>query len=179
MDITKSILDQHHQLRELFARLDDVDRSDTGALESAWRDISSLLEVHAEAEERFFYPTLLEIGTGASDADSAKDETKDAIKDHNKIRDKCAEANAEEVGSDAWFKAVSGAREENSEHMAEEERQALADFRRHADDDTRHRLALEFQKFCDKNRAGAEYPDKDPKEYIESGGDVAAAEQDS
>ena len=34
------------------------------------------------------------------------------------------------VGSDAWWESVGRARVANDEHMAEEEREALADFRR-------------------------------------------------
>lgn len=176
MDITQLILDQHHQQRELFASLDDVDRGDRDTLASIWSQLSDLLEAHAEAEERFFYPTLLKIGTGATDADSASDETKDAIKDHNKIRDKCAEAKAREVGTDGWFDAVAGARKENSDHMAEEERQALADFRHHADADTRQRLGAEFAAFWAEHRTGGHFPDKDPQQYVDSGGDIAAAQ---
>lgn len=177
MDITQLILDQHHEQRQLFARLDDVGRGDRDALGSIWDELSDLLEAHAEAEERFFYPTLLKIGTGATDAPDAAEETEDAIKDHNKIRDKCAEAKTQEVGTDAWFNAVEGARKENSEHMAEEERQALADFRHHADADTRHRLAVQFAAFFAEHRKGANFPDKDPKTYVESGGELPPADQ--
>jgi hypothetical protein len=44
------------------------------------------------------------------------------------------------VDSDAWWHAVAQARQANDDHMAEEERQALVDFRRHADLATRHRM---------------------------------------
>ncbi len=91
MDITELILFQHHEQRRMFALLDDIDRGDTDKLAAVWAQLAILLEVHAEAEEKYFYPRLLTIGTGAGGEDSAGSETKDAIKDHNDIRDAVAE----------------------------------------------------------------------------------------
>ena len=63
-----------------------------GALTPVWRRLRALLDVHAEAEERYFYPDVLKVGVGANDGKSADAETKDAIKDHNEIRDTAAES---------------------------------------------------------------------------------------
>ena len=89
MDITQLILDEHAQQRKLFSLIEQIDKSDTPALGSIWRRLRGLLDSHAEAEERFFYPRLLEIGKGANDAPSADEETEDAIEDQNYIRDTC------------------------------------------------------------------------------------------
>ena len=50
------------------------------------------------------------------------------------------------VGSDDWWQAATDTARNaaNSDHMAEEEREALADFRRHADPQARHELGIEF-----------------------------------
>src|SRR5581483_4727219 len=105
MDITELILSQHHEQRRMFALLDELDRNDTDALGAVWRRLAIFLEVHAEAEERFFYPRLLEIGQGAG-GETVESETKDAIKDHNEIRDGIKEADQHPVGSDEWWAGV-------------------------------------------------------------------------
>ena len=74
MDITEVILHQHMEQRRMFAMLDEVDRDDTRTLSAIWRRLEIFLETHAEAEERFFYPHLLKLGTGEADADSVEDE---------------------------------------------------------------------------------------------------------
>ncbi|MEO9222740.1 MAG: hemerythrin domain-containing protein, partial [Mycobacteriaceae bacterium] len=79
MDITQLILDDHHEQRRLFAMLEQVDRSDTEALTAIWGRLAALLEVHAEAEEQYFYPELLRLGEGAGDKDTPEAETDDAI----------------------------------------------------------------------------------------------------
>ena len=168
MDITQLILDDHHEQRRLFAILEQVDRSDRQALGAIWGRLAAFLEVHAEAEERHFYPTLLRVGSGAGGKPDAEAETKDAIKDHNEIRDAVAKAVGLEVGSDAWYAAVAAANKANSEHMGEEEREGLADFRDNADLQTRHELAVAFAAFEATHFAGVTPVDKDPKAYIKA-----------
>ena len=93
MDITELILTQHHEQRRTFALLDELAATTPTGLAAVWERLAVLLEVHAEAEEKFFYPRLLEVGTGGGDGPTAwRGETKDAIKDHNEIRDAIAEA---------------------------------------------------------------------------------------
>ncbi len=169
MDITEVILHQHAEQRRMFAMLDEVPRSDKQALAAIWKRLEILLETHAEGEERFFYPALLKLGKGAGDADDADEEVEDAVKDHNEIRDAVRKVAEHEVGSDAWWGAVVEARVSNSDHMAEEERQDLADFRQHADLDLRHRIAVDFLRFESTHAAEGVAPkDKDPDDYIAS-----------
>ncbi len=169
MDITDLILFQHHEQRRQFALLDEL-ADEPRALAAVWSRLAVLLEVHAAAEERYFYPRVLEVGHGAGGADSAEEETEDAIGDHNDIRDAVREAGRHEVGSDAWWKAVVDARLSNSDHMAEEEREDLADFRRHADLATRHEIAVQFLTFEGEHPNGVDEPDKDPEQYVQQGG---------
>jgi hypothetical protein len=165
VDITELILSDHHEQRRMFAMLDDVDRSDTATLGVLWTRLAAMLEVHAQAEELFFYPELLKLGERLND-DSEVDETKDAIGDHNDIRDGIMDAARHEVGTDAWWAGVSAARKANDEHMGEEEHEGLADFRRHVDLDTRHRIAVRFAAYEAEHVNGVPIEDKDPEQYV-------------
>lgn len=166
MDITELILTDHHEQRRMFAQLDDLDRGDTAGLAAVWQRLRILLEVHAAAEEALFYPRLLEIGVGAGGKDSAGAETRDAIHDHNDIRDAIAEVAAQQVGTKPWWQAVAKTREANSDHMGEEEREALADFRRHAGLQLRQDIAAAFATFEAEHAGGIEAEDKDPGRYV-------------
>jgi hypothetical protein len=145
MDITQLILDDHQEQRRLFA----------------------MLEVHAEAAEQFFYPELLQLGKGAGDKDTPEAETEDAIEDHNEIRDAVATVADHRVGSNPWFDAVATANKANGDHMAEEEREGLTDFRRNADLALRNTLAVAFAPFEAKHVTGVKAVDKDPQDYID------------
>ncbi|WP_174291990.1 hemerythrin domain-containing protein [Sphingomonas bacterium] len=166
MDITQLILDEHAEQRKLFSLIEEIDSSDKAALGSIWNRLRGLLDAHAEAEERFFYPRLMAIGTGANDADSAADETEDAIEDHNEIRDTATAVDKEAVGSDAWFAAIGQCNQANSKHMGEEERQGLTDFRQHASVAERHALGIRFAAFEADHLTGVTPVDKDPKQWV-------------
>ncbi len=163
MDITELILEDHHRQRQAFARLDDIDRSDTKSLRLVWEQLADFLEVHAAAEEEVFYPALLAHG------DPDREETKDAVKDHNEIRDAIAEAARQPVGSDAWWKAVGESRTANTDHMGEEEDDGLRDFRRHASLDLRDELGKKFDAAKNPRVADElDQSDKNPDAYVEA-----------
>ena len=129
-DITALILDDHDWFREQFAKLDELQAqtpANQRALMRVWRPLADKLDVHALIEEKIFYPQLLKRGS-----DEAEGETLDAIGDHNDIRDGVRDVNAAAVASDEWWAAVGQTRKANDDHMAEEQREGLAYFRRHA-----------------------------------------------
>ncbi|WP_378740525.1 hemerythrin domain-containing protein [Nocardia brasiliensis] len=166
MDITELILDDHREQRRLFAILEQIDRADTAVLSAIWDRLAAFLELHAQAEEEIFYPVLLQAGIEARRAARVEDETLDAIHDHNEIRDAIAEVARHKVGTDDWYAAVAAANLANSDHMAEEEREGLTDFRRLAGLSQRHQLAVAFAAYEARNYAGVEPVDKDPVDYV-------------
>ena len=159
-DITQLILDDHDTFRREFAALDDA--GDTEQLRAVWEPLAALLDLHAAAEEEIFYPQLLRRG------DNAGDETVDAIRDHNDIRDGVHEAARHPIGSPPWWEGVRQARMANSDHMAEEEDEALADFRRNTPLSVREDLGRQFLEYK-TNHADARdvnTSDKDPRGYV-------------
>ncbi|XUW93600.1 hemerythrin domain-containing protein (plasmid) [Burkholderia sp. M6-3] len=168
MDITQLILDDHQEQRRLFGILEQIDRADTAALTAVWARLASFLEVHARAEEVVFYPALLHIGEGEGGKSSPEDETVDAIEDHNEIRNAVAAVAEHLVGTDAWYQAVTAANEANSDHMAEEEREGMTDFRRHAELQLRHDLAVQFAYFEASHVTGVHASNEEPAGYVES-----------
>ena len=168
MDITEVIAHQHEEQRRMFAMLEEWPRDDHEGLAAVWKRLEVLLEVHAEAEERFFYPELLRLGTGGADAESADEEVEDAVHDHNEIRKAVRKVGRCRTGSDAWWTAVVDANVHNSDHMGEEERQDLADFRQRASLELRHEIAVQFLRYEAQRWAEGITPrDKDPEDYVE------------
>src|SRR5262249_11040428 len=131
-------------------------------LRAIWEPLAALLELHAAAEEAVFYPQLLRRG------DDAEDETVDAIGDHNDIRDGVRAAAQYPIGDPLWWDGVRRARRANSEHMAEEEDDALADFRRNTPVNVRDELGRQFLEFKTSHADASDLDtsDKDPLEYV-------------
>lgn len=163
-DITQLILDDHAWFRDQFAALDDLQAADADAdgLRQVWEPLAARLDVHAAAEEDIFYPQLLKHG------DDPEDETLDAIADHNDIRDAVRDAERHPVGGEPWWRAVGRARVANDDHMAEEEREGLADFRQQASVGLRESLGRRFAAFLSahKDARGVDTADKDPQRYV-------------
>ncbi len=175
MDITQLILDDHYEQRRWFAILEQVDGADTTTLAQVWARLSAFLELHAAAEEEIFYPELLQVGLSMGKIASAEGETLDAIKDHNDIRDAIAAVVGHEVGSPGWLDAIAAVNVANGDHMAEEEREGLTDFRREASLQLRHDLAVAFAAFEARNYQGVPPVDKDPAAYVRTAEQAATA----
>jgi hypothetical protein len=166
-DITKLILADHDWFREQFAKLDDLQAQtpiDHAALERVWRRLGEKLDLHAYIEEQIFYPQLLKRGV-----DDPEGETLDAIGDHNDIRDGVRAANAAAVGADEWWAAVGQTRRANDDHMGEEEREGLSDFRRHAPIGLREALGRQYRDFMAQHPTTKGIPivDRDPQRYVD------------
>ncbi|OBG58984.1 hemerythrin domain-containing protein [Mycobacterium sp. E3339] len=166
-DITMLILADHEWFREQFAKLDYLQAQtpvDATALARVWRPLADKLDVHAYIEEKIFYPQLLKRGT-----QDPEGETLDAIGDHNDIRDGVRDANAALVGSEQWWAAVGRTREANDEHMGEEEREGLSDFRRAAPAGLREALGRQYSEFMAEHPTTKGLPiiDRDPQSYVE------------
>jgi hypothetical protein len=176
VDITQLIAEDHIEQRRLFALIEELGSNDKDTLQAVWTRLRVLLDTHAFAEEQFFYPGLLKLGRGA-DNESPCEETRDAIRDHNEIRDTASEVDRHEVGSPEWFAAVAAANWANSDHMAEEERQGLTDFRCHVPIDLRHRLGAEFLRFESEHLAGMGVKpiDLNVDEYVAANGWASGA----
>jgi hypothetical protein len=175
VDITQLILDDHFEQRRLFALIEQADGAGPEALGLLWGRLAAFLEVHAQAEEEIFYPELLRIGLVTGRASRTEDETLDAIGDHNEIRDSITAVAGHETGSPGWHSAIATVNQANGDHMAEEEREGLTDFRRAASLQLRHELALAFATFEARHFAGVQPVDKDPAAYVRHAEEAARA----
>ena len=165
-DICDIILEEHGYFRAAFTDLYAARDRGPEALASRWDPLAAVFERHAAAEEEIFYPALLPRG------EDAVEETEDAIKDHNAIRAAVKSSAGREIGSDEWWEAVERARDENDEHMVEEETEGIPDFRAHSEPSLREELGDRFLAFNAAHPCaeGLDLSEKDPDEYIEDHG---------
>ena len=159
-EITALVLSEHEVFRREFAALEDV--ADADGLAQAWTSLAARLEVHAAGEEELFYPVL------AQESDEGAEEGTRAVRDHNEIRHAAAAVDEHEVGSDGWWEAVRACREVNGDHMAEEEREFLPEFKASVDDERREELGMRWLAFHDDHEdgKGLSGEDADPEEVV-------------
>jgi hypothetical protein len=165
-DICDLILDDHETFRRRFAELDDERRGDVAVVSTLWDSLAEHLERHASAEEAVFYPTVLER------VPDGEHEAHHAVRDHNKIRNALRRVASAEPGTDEWWDGVRAAQDENSDHMAEEERGPLSELRQAGGLDLRKELGGRFLGFNleHTNDPSLEPDDVDPDAYVEEHG---------
>lgn len=160
-DVIRLILDDHESFRARFAELEQL-RDDPTAAAAVWAPLAADLEVHASAEEQFFYPQLLKR------VEDIEDETEDAVSDHDEIRHGIRRAAGNEPGSDEWWAGIQDAREANDEHLAEEEADDLAPFLQKASLEVRQEVGEKFAAYKREHAhgAGLDYSDTGADEYM-------------
>ena len=160
-DVASLILSEHDVFRRDFAALDGLSGD---ALGTAWDRLAEALEVHAAGEEAVFYPHVVRQLPGG------EGDTEQALHDHNEIRASARAVADHEVGSDAWWAAVRTAQEVNGEHMAEEEREILGDFKQRIPQERRDELGLAWLAFREEHdRAqGLSGEPEDVEGYVEA-----------
>jgi hemerythrin superfamily protein len=109
----------HKIVKELFAEYDKVEDDDLEEKDRIWRMINDELTIHAEIEERLFYPAVRELKT-----DEAEDLVNEAIEEHRVQRALLEELSEAEVG-DEVFDAKMKVLRENALHHAEAEEQDI------------------------------------------------------
>jgi hypothetical protein len=79
------------------------------------------------------------------------------------------DADAAQVGTEEWWAAVARTRSANDDHMGEEERDGLPDFRRSAPIGLREALGRQYSEFMAEHPTTEGLPivDRDPERYVE------------
>ena len=167
-DITDQILAHHEWFREQFVRLDDAKAAapaDADALRAVWDPLATKLDLHAIAEEEIFYPQLLRRGTEDPRGGHARRDRRPQRHPRRRARGRDATPSARRSGG----RPSRQAREANDEHMAEEEREGIADFRANAPAGLREALGRQFARFFEQHPTtdGVNVSDKDPERYVE------------
>ena len=160
LDVDALVLSEHDAIRRAFA---DLDQGGDEGLADRWTALGAQLEVHAAGEEEVFYPALLQ------DVDGTAGDTAHAVHDHDEIRHAVRDADAHDVGSEAWWTAVHAAREVTAEHLDEEERDILPAFREGVPAQERAALGERWLEFHDRHDGaeGLSGDDVDPEAYVE------------
>jgi len=145
-DIIEVILADHKRIRRMLGALDDAasygeDPCAGWMLAPVWCRLAGLLELHAEAEEEICYLALF--GQGRPRPRRCQD----AVADHDDFRQEVREAGLHAAGSALWWRAVASALWASGDHVAREQRGALAAFGRRAAPALRNELCRQWAVF--------------------------------
>lgn len=117
MDIFKALRKDHDKQRNLLDTLVNTS-GDTKKRKETFQDLKRELEVHADAEERYFYKPLI-------DSDKTQDKARHGIAEHHEIDELLQELQKTEFGSPAWLKIAKNLKERVEHHLDEEEHEVF------------------------------------------------------
>jgi hemerythrin superfamily protein len=116
MDAIELLESQHREVEELFEKFESAGENARKTKEKLCREISDKLAVHAEIEEKLFYPE--------SKADDTEDLLRESVEEHLGVKRILADLLETEV-TDEQFDARMKVLKEQVEHHVEEEEEEL------------------------------------------------------
>jgi hemerythrin superfamily protein len=118
MDLYQLIKQDHQKVRRLFERLDEADDG-TPAQARLFGELKQALDLHAEVEEKYFYPALRRHA-------EAKDLIEEALAEHREVREALDELDRADKEDGRWAAELSDLREDVEDHIEEEESEIFA-----------------------------------------------------
>jgi hemerythrin superfamily protein len=129
----------HRTVKELFSEYRKLEESDREEKDRLFREINEELTIHAEIEERLFYPAVRDVKT-----DEAEDVVNEAVEEHHVVKTLLEELSALQPGEPS-FDAKMKVLMENVEHHAEEEEKEMFPQAKRLPEETLDSLLIEME----------------------------------
>lgn len=113
MDLFQLIRHDHQKARRLFERLAET-AGGTQSRPRLFAELKHELELHAEVEEKYFYPAL-------QGHEEAKDLIREALEEHGDAKEALVALDHGDNESDSWAERLDELREDVEHHVEEEE----------------------------------------------------------
>jgi hemerythrin superfamily protein len=129
----------HRTVKELFSEYEKLEDGDRDEKDRLFREINEELTLHAEIEERLFYPAVRDVKT-----DEAEDLVNEAVEEHHTVKTLLEELSALQPG-EPTFDAKMKVLRENVEHHAEEEEKEMFPQAKKLTDEALESLLIEME----------------------------------
>ncbi len=137
MNIFEALRKDHDEQRALLARLADTS-GDTENRRNLFHQLKEALELHADAEERYFYVPLI-------DSDKTQEKARHGIAEHHEIDEFIEQLEQTEMDSPSWLKIAKDLKERVEHHLAEEEQEVFQMAGKVLTENQKTDLAKEYQ----------------------------------
>lgn len=113
MNIYNKIIEDHDKQRALCKKITDSSLTENQK-ESIWNELKKELEVHAVAEERYFYSPLI-------DSDKMQEDARHGMAEHHEMDELIEDINNLNYSDDKWMTKVEELTEKIEHHLKDEE----------------------------------------------------------
>lgn len=135
MDALQFLKDEHDEAKAVFSKLEKAKGAEASRL---WEQLSSMLSLHEELEETYFYPRLRE-------ASSTEDLVLEGYQEHHVMDVLIDEIGSLKPSDEAWEPKIKVLQENTEHHIEEEESELFPKVRKIWDADMRKRVGEEME----------------------------------
>ncbi|MBQ0733367.1 hemerythrin domain-containing protein [Aquimarina celericrescens] len=144
MNIFEALRNDHDLQRSL---LDDLVNTsgDTEKRDQTFEELKKQLAIHADAEERHFYVSLI-------DSDKTQEKARHSIAEHHEIDELIEELEDTEYSSSSWLKIAKQLKEKVEHHLDEEEHEVFQMAGKVLSEKQKSDLAKDYSSHIENNR---------------------------
>ncbi|MDB5105079.1 MAG: hemerythrin [Fibrobacteres bacterium] len=140
MDVYKLLKEDHQKVKSIFAELEDTTERALKTREHLFVNLKAELTVHSEAEEKFFYPRIVE-------PEETRDITLEAIEEHAVVKTLLSELEADPKNTEEWTAKLKVLKENVEHHVEEEEGEMFKKARKVLSAEDAESIAAEIEAF--------------------------------
>lgn len=139
MTIFDVLKQDHEKARYLFDKAEKAGKKEISTLQKLFSQLEEELELHMEAEERFFYSAL-------EQDQEMRDKVLQAFEEHQVAKTMLGTFQALAVDDERWVAKMKVLSEIVEHHMQEEEREVFKMARKALGKEQQHEIAMAFQR---------------------------------
>ena len=143
MDVYKLLKDDHHKVGSIFKELEDTTERALKTREHLFAKLKMELTLHAEAEEKFFYPRIEE-------PEVTRDLTLESYEEHKVVKRLLAELDTDAKNTEQWAAKLKVLRENVEHHVEEEEDELFKKARKVLSEEDAVEIAEDIEEFKDE-----------------------------
>jgi hemerythrin superfamily protein len=138
---------QHREVEELFEELEAAGENAVKTKERTFQKIADALALHAEIEEKIFYPEAKEA------VEDAEDELREAVEEHLSAKRIIADLMATGPQDEQFMARCKVLKEQIEHHVEEEEQELFPKVQKSCDAETLEEMGSRMEEMADELRA--------------------------
>jgi hemerythrin superfamily protein len=146
MDVYKLLKDDHKKVKGIFNELEDTTERALKTREHLFVNLKMELTLHAEAEEKFFYPRV-------EKPKATHELTLEAYEEHKVVKTLLAELDADAKNTEEWAAKLKVLKENVEHHVEEEETELFPKAKKILTDAEAEEIAVEIEAFKEEASA--------------------------
>lgn len=144
MNLFEILHKDHEKVAEIFSRIEETKENEEARREHLFQSLYNELDVHSQAEEKFFYSRL-------KGEDETRELVMEAIDEHKDLKKVLGELDSMDKGSVEWTAKIRSCKEMVEHHVAEEENELFPRARRVLGEDEAAAIAEDIASFKEEH----------------------------